>query len=117
MEPEVIDLKNPDLYVVGVPHEVFTRLRREDPLHWNAESDGPGFWCVTRYDDIVTISKDPARFSSAREHGGHRMFDERIFGLGAAGAGGATLTEAPMISMDPPTHVTYRRVVTSGFTP
>ncbi|HTY53973.1 MAG TPA: cytochrome P450 [Candidatus Binataceae bacterium] len=117
MEPDVIDLKNPDLYVAGVPHEVFTRLRREDPLHWNAESDGSGFWCVTRYEDIVTISKDPARFSSAREHGGHRMFDERTFGLGASGTGGATLTEAPMISIDPPAHVTYRRLVTPGFTP
>jgi cytochrome P450 len=66
MEPAVIDLKNPDLYAAGVPHEIFTRLRREDPLYWNPESDGRGFWCVTRYDDIVAISKDPARFSSAR---------------------------------------------------
>jgi hypothetical protein len=28
MEQDVIDLKNPDLYVAGVPHEIFTRLRR-----------------------------------------------------------------------------------------
>jgi linalool 8-monooxygenase len=114
MENDVIDLRNPDLYVAGVPHEIFTRLRREDPLHWNAESDGPGFWCVTRYDDIVAISKDPARFSSAREHGGHRMFDEQTVGIGG---GGVAMTEAPMISMDPPAHVSYRRMVTPGFTP
>jgi linalool 8-monooxygenase len=109
-----IDLKNPDLYLPAVPHEIFARLRREDPLYWNPESDGPGFWSVTRYDDIVAVSKDPERFSSAREHGGHRMFDERTFGIGA---GGAALTEAPMISMDPPAHVLYRRMVTPGFTP
>lgn len=115
MDRDLINLKDPDLYVSGVPHEIFTRLRREDPLYWNPESDGPGFWCVTRYDDIVGISKDPTRFSSAREHGGHRMFDERSLGLGAGG--GASLTEAPMISMDPPGHVTYRRMVTPGFTP
>jgi hypothetical protein len=41
MERDVSDLKNPDLYVAGVPHEIFTRLRREDPLYWNPESDGP----------------------------------------------------------------------------
>lgn len=114
MASRMIDLKNPDLYVGGVPHEIFARLRREDPLYWNDESDGPGFWCATRYDDVVSISKDPARFSSAREHGGHRMFDEQTLGLGA---GGASLTEAPMISMDPPSHVSYRRMVTPGFTP
>lgn len=116
MEVDVLDLKNPDLYVASVPHEIFKRLRNEDPLHWNAEIDGSGFWSVTRYNDIVAISKDPARFSSAREHGGHRIFDELTFGLGAAGTGG-TLTEAPMISMDPPAHVNYRRMVTPGFTP
>jgi cytochrome P450 len=55
MERDVIDLKNPDLYVAGVPHEIFTRLRREDPLYRNPESDGPGFWCATRYDDIVYL--------------------------------------------------------------
>ena len=114
MQAGAIDLKNPDLYLPAVPHEIFTRLRHEDPLYWNPESDGPGFWSVTRYDDIVAVSKDPERFSSAREHGGHRMFDEHTFGIGAGGAG---LTEAPMISMDPPAHVLYRRMVTPGFTP
>ncbi|HVN89028.1 MAG TPA: cytochrome P450 [Candidatus Binataceae bacterium] len=114
MPHEAIDLKNPDLYVPAVPHEVFARLRREDPLYWNSESDGPGFWCVTRYDDIVTISKDPARFSSAREHGGHRIFDEHKVGIAG---GGTSMAEAPMISMDPPEHVSYRRMVTPGFTP
>ena len=114
MPHEAIDLKNPDLYVPAVPHEVFARLRCEDPLYWNSESDGPGFWCVTRYDDIVTISKDPARFSSAREHGGHRIFDEHKVGIAG---GGTSMAEAPMISMDPPEHVSYRRMVTPGFTP
>ena len=59
MNPSDVDLANPDLYVSGVPHEVFTWLRREDPVHWNPVTNGRGFWSITKYDDIVAISKNP----------------------------------------------------------
>jgi linalool 8-monooxygenase len=110
---EFPDLKNPDLYLAGAPHDVFTRLRREDPVHWNPEDDGKGFWCVTKYDDIVAISKNPRLFSSDRKHGGHRMFDENVVGVAGVGV---EETEAPMISMDPPEHNRYRKLVSPGFT-
>jgi len=110
-----VDLKNPDLYINGAPNEIFTRLRAEDPVHWNPEADGRGFWAITKYDDIVAISKNPELFSSAREHGGHRMFDENVVGLASIGA--ASETEAPMISIDPPEHNRYRRMVSPGFSP
>ena len=115
MNLDQVDLKNPDLYLNGVPHELFARLRAEDPVHWNPETDGLGFWAITKYDDIVAVSKNPALFSSAREHGGHRMFDENVVGL--ASIGDAAETEAPMISMDPPEHNRYRRMVSPGFSP
>jgi len=113
MKLDDVDLKNPDLYVNGAPHEVFTRLRHEDPVHWNPEADGRGVWSILKYDDITAISKNPRLFSSAREHGGHRMFDERVVGIAGVGA---RETEAPMISMDPPEHNRYRRMVSPGFT-
>ena len=53
MNLDEVDLKNPDLYVSGVPHEIFTQLRHKDPVHWNAESDGGGFWCITKYEDTL----------------------------------------------------------------
>ena len=86
MNLDDIDLKNPDLYVDRVPHDLFTQIRREDPVHWNREADGRGFWCITKYDDIVAISKNPRLFSSAREHGGHRIFDENVVGVAGVGA-------------------------------
>ena len=107
------DLKSPDLYLSGAPHEVFTRLRREDPVHWSREADGRGFWSITKYEDIVSISKSPRIFSSDRKHGGHRMFDENVVGVAGVGA---EETEAPMISMDPPEHNRYRKLVSPGFT-
>ncbi len=109
------DLKDPDLYQSGSPHDVFTWLRANDPVHWNPEADGPGFWAVTRHADILAVSGDPAAFSSARNNGGHRIFDEHRIG-GDEGNGGGSL-EASMISMDPPEHVPYRRMVMGGFTP
>jgi linalool 8-monooxygenase len=114
MNPSDVDLANPDLYVSGVPHEVFTWLRREDSVHWNPVTNGRGFWSITKYDDIVAISKNPEVFSSAREHGGHRIYDENI--VGTAGMG-AEETDAPFISMDPPAHNRYRRMISPGFGP
>jgi linalool 8-monooxygenase len=113
MSHDDINLANPDLYMNGVPHDVFTRLRRADPVHWNRQPDGRGFWSILKYDDITAISKNPRLFSSAREHGGHRMFDENVVGIAGVGA---KETEAPMISMDPPEHNRYRRMVSPGFT-
>lgn len=113
MNLDEIDFRDPDLYLQGTPHELFTRLRREDPVHWNPEKDGRGFWCIAKYDDITAISKNPRLFSSAREHGGHRMFDENVVGVAGVGA---EETDAPMISMDPPEHNRYRRLVSPGFT-
>ena len=115
MNPGDVDLGNPDLYVSKVPHEIFTWLRHEDPVHWNAPADGRrGFWSIAKYDDIVAISKNPQIFSSAREHGGHRIYDENI--VGTAGLG-VDETDAPFISMDPPEHNRYRRMVSPGFGP
>jgi len=114
MKTSPVDLRDPELYRDGIPHQIFTQLRREAPISWNPETDGRGFWAVTRYDDIVAVSKAPKVFSSAREHGGHRMFDENLVGVAGLGTQEA---EAPMISMDPPRHNQYRRMLSPGFSP
>jgi linalool 8-monooxygenase len=106
-QPRAIDLKNSALYLPAVPHEEMSWLRANDPVHWNEETDGPGFWSITRYADIVRCSTDPATFSSARLNGGHRIFDEDTQNESI---------ETSMISMDPPEHLQYRRMVMPGFT-
>lgn len=107
--PIEIDLKNPDLYVQAVPHDLFAWLRANDPVHWNPEEDGAGFWSLTRHEDIVRASTDPETFSSARDNGGHRIANENDVADASV--------EASMISMDPPHHVDYRRMIMGGFTP
>jgi linalool 8-monooxygenase len=108
------DLKDPDLYVERVPHEVFAQLRKEDPVYWNAESGGPGFWALTRHADIVEVSRRPELFSSAYENGGHRIFNENEVGLTGAGDSAIGI---PFISRDPPLHMQYRKVMMPALAP
>jgi hypothetical protein len=97
------DITNPDVYVQGVPHATFKRLRDEDPVSWWNEKDGRGFWAVTRYEDILTVSKNPKVFSSAK---GIRLEDMKPDELEA---------RKTMMELDPPEHTDYRRMVQPPF--
>ncbi|WP_157216396.1 cytochrome P450 [Flavisphingomonas formosensis] len=108
------DLKDPDLYVGSVPHETFDALRRDRPVYWNEEKDGAGFWALTRYADIVEVSRNPALFSSAYENGGHRIFNENEVGLTGAGESAIGI---PFISLDPPLHTHYRKFIMPAVAP
>jgi cholest-4-en-3-one 26-monooxygenase len=107
MRLEDIDLADPASYVDGVPHASFAKLRQESPVHWHPEREGPGFWALTRHDDIVYASKHPELFSS--ERGGTNIFDVPEADL--------AITRTLLINMDPPQHVKFRRLVRTGFTP
>src|SRR6266542_2991654 len=52
-----VDLTDPATFAGGIPHELFARLRREDPVAWHPWGDG-GFWSLTRYDDVVRANRD-----------------------------------------------------------
>jgi linalool 8-monooxygenase len=108
------DLKDPDLYVDRMPYQVFANLRHTDPVFWNPETDGSGFWAVTRHADIVEVSRQPLLFSSAYENGGHRIFNENEVGLTGAGDSAVGI---PFISIDPPTHTQYRKVIMPALSP
>ena len=100
-----IDLLDPDAFRAGRHHEWFRVLRREDPVHWHDEPDGPGFWNVTRHADLVATNRDAAAFSSAE--------GTNIPDLDETSAGARDL----MLNMDPPRHTRYRLLVNRGFTP
>jgi cholest-4-en-3-one 26-monooxygenase len=102
-----VDLSDSRSYVSGVPHAWLAHLRRHDPVHWQDEDGGPGFWAVTRYEDCVTVNRDYERFSSAaRGTMPFEMPDDDI-----------AQQSLMMLNMDPPLHTRYRRLVNKGFTP
>jgi len=103
-----VDIYDPDIYVTGVPHEAFRVLRAEAPVYFHPEPpDGRGFWAITKYQDIVAISKDPGTFSSWR--GGTNIPDYPLDSL--------EVIRMLMVNMDPPQHTKFRRLTSTGFTP
>jgi len=112
MQLSDIDLLDRDIFTRGVPHEWFTFLRREAPVYKHAEPDGPGFWVITKYDDVVAVGRDGVTFSSDQRRGG-------VVGLEgvAADYGDFTGDANLMLTMDAPEHTRYRKLVNRGFTP
>jgi cytochrome P450 len=103
---EDVDLTDHSRFAERVPHEMFRVLRREDPVHWQEEKDGRGFWAVTRHADITAAAKDWRTFSS--ELGGTSLQDLEPDQLEA---------RKSMIDMDPPPHNALRAIVNRDFTP
>jgi cholest-4-en-3-one 26-monooxygenase len=102
-----IDLSNSRSFVPEVPHAWLAHLRRHDPVHWQEEPNGPGYWAVTKYHDCVTVNREFDRFSSAAK--GTMPFEMGEDEIAQQGL--------MMLNMDPPLHTRYRRLVNKGFTP
>jgi cytochrome P450 len=93
-----IDLMNLAPFIAGEELELFKRLREDEPLHWNEEPKGPGFWSLTRYNDIVKAIDDPVTFINGE---GTQILSRRVEG------------HTPTVhNMDPPRHTAMRSVAT-----
>src|SRR5215472_18316727 len=103
-ELNLLDLTH---YADGPPYTLFRRLRVEDPVHWHPEGNGSGFWALTRYEDVVRVSRDSATFSSAL--GGTMVADSPEEQL--------AMLRLMMLNMDPPQHTKLRMLINKGFTP
>jgi cytochrome P450 len=101
-----VDLADHDNFAEAVPHEMFALLRREDPVHWQGEPEGTGFWCVTKHEDIHLVHRDWETYSS--ERGGSSLQDLDPDQIEA---------RKSMIDMDPPRHNELRAIVNREFTP
>jgi len=102
-----VNLYNLDTFVAGVPHHMFTLLRVEAPVFRHQEPmGGPGFWVITKYADLVTVSKNHHTFCSSR-------------GTNIADVAPEDLSQIQllMLNMDAPAHSKFRRLVNQGFTP
>jgi cholest-4-en-3-one 26-monooxygenase len=107
-----IDLLDRDVFTRGVPHEWFTFLRNNAPIyHHDEPGGGPGFWVITKYRDVYAVGRDAHTYSSDQDLGGVVGLEEPL--VAPPDYGEAKI----MLSMDPPEHTRYRKLVNKGFTP
>ncbi|MGH9389970.1 MAG: cytochrome P450 [Vicinamibacteria bacterium] len=90
-----IDLLDRNLYR-GDPHPLYAWLRKNDPVHRDEKN---GIWVLTKYADVVYVSKNPQIFCSGQ--GVRPKYDHQI----------------SIITMDEPRHGQIRGLINRGFTP
>lgn len=107
-------IHDPETYVAGAPLAVLDELRETGGgVHWVEEPPigglpgGPGYWLVTRYDDVRAVLRDPATFSSYA--GATQVRDP-------ATPADLAYVRRMMLNMDPPEHTRLRRPMAGSFT-
>lgn len=110
--PDLSDLEHFWTAPIAERAAAFARLREREPVPFFAEPQfaylpqGPGYWALTRLDDLVEASRNPKVFTS--------------------GPGATSIADMPpeflefygsMINTDDPRHARLRRIVSRGFTP
>ncbi|MFE9776760.1 cytochrome P450 [Streptomyces sp. NPDC005775] len=109
----VPDVFDPRQYGRGLPHDSYRFLRDHHPVAWQEEPEvlgwpaGPGFWAVTRHEDVARVLKDSSTYSSY---------------LGATQIRDPDPADLPfirrmMLNQDPPHHRRLRTLVSRAFTP
>jgi cytochrome P450 len=98
-----IDVSRMDRFGADTHWPFFARLRREDPVHYCAESIHGPYWSVTRYADIHRVERDVRRFSSA--------------GNVIIGDVSPEFDAPAFATSDPPIHTIERRAVMPALAP
>lgn len=104
-----LDPSDPALYRNNLHWKYFERLRKEDPVHFLAESPFGPYWSITRYDDILEVDSNHKAFSSEDAV----VLDERQL----TGATEGATRSGGFIAMDPPKHDVQRKVVSPAVAP
>jgi len=92
-------------------YELFRRLRDERPVAFMPEHAlegfelGPGYWSVTRYEDVRTVSRNPELFCNGRGYNIPDIPTEIADFYGS------------MLNLDAPQHTRMRLIVNRSFTP
>ena len=92
-----------DTYTAGVPWELFARMREEGAPCWVEESDGAGFWALTRHAHVFRAGSTPRDFSCARGIRLEELDDEEL------------AARRTMMEYDGAEHARLRRLVGAGF--
>ena len=115
---QAVNLYDSATFEREIPHDYFSWLREHEPVHWQTpceiNANGSdlmavqqhGYWALTRHRDVIAVSLDQKRFSSARgtvlttDMDADRVAQLRLW----------------MINQDAPNHTKLRKLVNKGFT-
>lgn len=100
-----------DPVIQAHPRDFYWTMRKEDPVHYDEKL---GMWLVTRYDDIVTVLRDPIKFSDKMGYEAQYasgFFEEFKSILEEQGGG----FFPDVIKSDPPQHTRIRKLMDGAF--
>jgi len=98
------ELINPNFHAIGNTHALWSWMRENAPVYWHEPTEFPGFWSLTRHEDIREVYGNPEVFSSAK---GVLL---RPAKFGDDPGGGLTLALT-----DPPRHKQLRSIMANWF--
>lgn len=102
-----LNLADPATFVRPDIADLWRRLRTEQPVYLHpATPQGPEFWVLTRYVDVLSVYKDPETFSSRRGN----MLTSLLTGGDPASGNLLAVT-------DPPRHSAVRAMLLKSFSP
>lgn len=101
-----IDLLSPASFDGGHPIDQYQWLQDNAPCYWHEEPDGPGFWVLSRYEDVAETGRAPHLFSS-----------EPTIAIADPDDSALPSDEHKMmLMMDPPQHTQFRKIISREFT-
>jgi cytochrome P450 len=102
-----LDLADPQTFLDYDLRELWRSLQTHSPVHWNpSRGSVPGFWAVTRYDDIISVYRDSRRFTSTRGN----VLSTLLRGRDSSAGKMLAITDGPR-------HRAIRKLIVESFTP
>jgi cytochrome P450 len=111
-----LSLTNPAFFAHGDPHELWRRLRAQDPVHWTQTNYGRGYWSVTKLRDVRTVYTNPVLFS-AQKSGATLPLSAEFADPARSPSIRLAMEGAMLASNDPPRHNKMRQVLHHRFLP
>lgn len=101
-----LDVLSNRIYSEGVPHTQLALLREHRPIHFQRVPDErllPEAWVMTKYEDVLAISKDTDRFVNAHGLNLRASYSDE--------------EDRHLLNLDDPEHLRLRRMTNKNFTP
>lgn len=101
-----IDVMSNRVYAEGVPHERLAKLRENRPIHFQRVPDERLYdeaWVLTKYDDVLAVSKDTDHFVNAHGLNLRASYSDD--------------EDRHLLNLDDPEHLRLRRMTNKNFTP